>query len=271
MKRILLLLSLTGATWALTSTTASAQVTDTTSVKPQLNTAPPGVTPPPARSQYEVTRPAVPVPAPPPVDAPLPPQRPNAGSPSGLDFPTGSRASEQPKPLQRYFIYSNFGLGYSGFNGQSLFSFSVAPALGYRVTEKFAIGPGISYSYNRYGFDRYLQTQFGYPSSFSSNNLGVKVFAQYKVFSQFFIHAEYEVTRVQVPAVDNSGTRFVNFSRTATTPLLGAGYRQQFSDRAAADIVILYNFNDGIDPSGYPLSPYGQPEIRFNFLFNIGK
>ena len=56
-----------------------------------------------------------------------------------------------------------------------------------------------------------------------------------------------------------------SLSRSIESPLVGAGYRQQFSDRAAADILILYNFNDSFE------SLYPNPVIRFNFLFNIGK
>jgi len=49
------------------------------------------------------------------------------------------------------------------------------------------------------------------------------------------------------------------------TPLAGIGYRSQISNRAAADIVLLYNFQDNYN------SIYPNPVIRFNFLFNIGK
>ena len=287
MKKLLFLVSLAGATWCLAPTTARAQTTtDTTRTapptakpqlntgppgapapapapKPQLNTAPPGPPAQPARpqqGQYEVTRPAVPVAPPPPVNQPLPAPRPNQNSPSGLEFPAGSRASEQPKPLRRYFLYSNFGLGFSSIYGLTRFNISAAPALGYRVTDKFSIGPGISYSYSSLSF------QGGGPgSSLRMNSLGVKGFAQYMVYGDFFLHGEYEVTRAEVPFQDQSGNIFVG-KLTVKTPLAGAGYRQHFSDRIAADIVVLYNFNgNGLNDI------YGQPVIRFSFLYELGR
>ena len=289
MKKLLFLVSLAGATWCLAPTTARAQTTpDTTrtappaakpqlntgppgapapapapAAKPQLNTAPPGPPAQPARppsGQYEVTRPAVPVAPPPPINQPLPAPRPNPNSPSGLEFPAGSRASEQPKPLRRYFLYSNFGLGFSSIYGFTQFSFSAAPAIGYRVTDKFSVGPGISYAYNSYSL------QGGGPgSSIHTNSVGVKGFAQYMVYGDFFLHGEYEVTHAEVLFQDQQLNLYKG-NLTVKTPLAGAGYRQHFSDRIAADIVVLYNFNgNGLDDI------YGQPVIRFSFLYELGR
>ncbi|MCB2376913.1 hypothetical protein LGH70_04930 [Hymenobacter sp. BT635] len=264
MKRILMLTALSGALLGLAPTAQAQTDTTRTTVKPQLNTAPPGTTTPRPTQTQPAERPAVPVPAPPPVNAPLPPGQPSTNSPSGLEFPAGSRASEQPKPLRKFFLYSNFGLGYNSNGDVSQFNLSLAPAIGYRVTERFAIGPGISYSYTNYGFSQFLQ-QNGYPKNISSNNLGGKLFAQYIVLQDIgiFLHAEYEVTRAEYPDVDASGTQLITRSTVVQTPLAGAGYRQRLGDRAAADISLLYNFNDGINDI------YGQPVIRFSFLFDL--
>lgn len=249
--RFLLTATLSGAGF-LASGVAFAQRTDTTStVKPQLNTAPPGTAPRPTTPQPQ---PSVPVPAPTTEPANLPAQRPTSDNPSGLDFPAGSRASEQPKPFRRYFLYSNFGLSFNSYYGLSHFNVSAAPAIGYRLTERLAIGPGISYSYSSLSGSGY---------SVNTNSFGVKGFAQFIVFDQFFLHGEYEVTKAEVIFQDpNSGALFPG-KLTVQTPLAGVGYRQQFSDRAAADIVLLYNFNDGINDI------YGQPVIRFSFLFDL--
>lgn len=251
--RSLLTVALLGAGFSLAPATAHAQRTDSTStVKPQLNTAPPGTAP---RPSTPAPRQNVPVPAPAPTTEPLPAQRPTPDNPSGLEFPAGSKASEQPKPLRRYFLYSNFGLSFSSVYGFSQFSVSAAPAIGYRLTERLAVGPGISYSYNSYSTS-------GPGNSIRTNSFGVKAFAQYIVFDQFFVHGEYEVTKAEVLFQDANGYLFPG-KLTVRTPLAGVGYRQQFSDRAAADIVLLYNFNDGINDI------YGQPVIRFSFLFDL--
>jgi hypothetical protein len=268
--RFLLAAALTTGAGLALAPTAAAQRTDSTStVKPQLNTAPPGTAPrptsPPARPQDQ----AVPVPAPAPTNAPLPAQQPSSDSPSGLEFPAGKRASEQPKPLRKYFLYTNFGLGYSSFYGDGQFNASIAPALGIRLTEKLAVGPGISYSYTNVSYSDYNQQVNNYPPSVVANNVGLKVFAQYMVYKQFFAHAEYEVTRTNV-RYTYQGQQY-SFGQTLRTPLAGVGYRNEFSDRVALDIVGLYNFNSGLNPDGTSTSPYGQPEFRINLLVNLGK
>jgi hypothetical protein len=242
--------------------------------KPVLNTAPvvvpapaPVVTPAPVpvTPTTPVETPTSPTPAPTtPANADLPP--PDTYSPSGLELPEREqkrKALEQhAEQYTKMFVYSGIGLGYSSYYGLSNFNFSISPAIGYRVSDRFSIGPGISYAYNYYG----ASNGNGTSTSFNTSSFGVKGFAQLMVINQFFLHAEYEVTRAELLAVDNSGyLTGGKVTRSIQTPLLGAGYRSQISNRAAADIVLLYNFQDDYN------SIYPNPVIRFNFLFNIGR
>jgi len=268
LQRSLLTVFLAGA-GLLAAPTAFAQRTDSTTVKPQLNTTPPGTTPRPTPAPTAPTpRQQVPVPTPPPVDEPVP-ARPSTTSPSGLELPQRPGVAAPPPPLRKYFLYTNFGLGYTSFYGDGQFNASIAPALGIRLTEKLAVGPGISYSYTNISYSDYNQQVYGYPPSIVANNLGLKFFAQYIVYKQFFVHTEYEVTRTNI-RYTYQGQPY-EFNRTLKTPLAGVGYRNSFSDRVAADIVVLYNFNDGLNSDGSSTSPYGQPEIRLNLLINLGK
>jgi len=242
--------------------------------KPVLNTAPvvvpaPVVTPPPApvppTTPVETPATTTPTPAPTtPTNADLP--QPDTYSPSGLELPEREqkrKALEQhAEQYTKMFVYSGIGLGYSSYYGLSNFNFSISPAIGYRVSDRFSIGPGISYAYNYYGADNGR----GGSTSFNTSSFGVKGFAQFMVYNQFFVHAEYEVTRAELLAVDVNGyLTGGKVTRSVQTPLLGAGYRSQISNRAAADIVLLYNFQDDYN------SIYPNPVIRFNFLFNIGR
>lgn len=248
--------------------------------KPVLNTAPPGTAPTrpaPTRPPVDTTNvaPTIPVytpgqaaPAPAATPAPTAPAAlpaPSQDSPSGLELPGREQerkaAQQHAEQYTKLFVYSGIGLGYSSFYGYSNFNFSISPALGYRVSDRFAIGPGISYAYNHYGQDFGNGTN----SSISTSSFGAKVFAQFIVFDQFFIHAEYESTRAQFLVVDQFNRYQSTVSRTVQTPLAGVGYRSQISTRAAADIVLLYNFQDNNN------SIYPNPVIRFNFLFNIGR
>ena len=267
MKRYLLpLLLLTGAAFFPTHQAAAQE-------KPVLQSAPPGApVPAPPRPVDPVANPtpapAQPVPAPQPTQDPVP--QPTPDRPSGLDLPGSREAREAAKAeaaRTKFFIYSGFSLGYNSFfagNAQvSQFVIGASPALGYRVNDRLAVGPGITYSYSNNSVD-YGGNSAG--QTLKSNNFGVKAFAQFRVYEQFFAHGEYEVTRAKVLEYDsNNNPTGRSLSRSIESPLVGAGYRQQFSDRAAADILILYNFNDSFE------SLYPNPVIRFNFLFNIGK
>ena len=259
MKRYLLPLLLAAAA-SLTSLSAQAQD------KPVLNTAPPGPPPVPAR-------PAMPAPEPAPASETPPGQgvpgaQPTTTAPSGLELPERERerkaAQETAEKNTRFFIYSGFGLGYNSTYGTSQFDFSASPALGIRLNDRLAVGPGLSYAYTNIGFTNNKGQSIG---SLSTKSVGVKIFGQFQIFDQFLLHAEFENTRAQLLEVDPTRTFYTGrvLTRTVQTPLAGVGYRQQFSNRAAADILLLYNFQDDYNRI------YSNPVIRFNFLFNIGK
>lgn len=219
--------------------------------KPVLNTAPPGTPVPTAPAPVATPVPTTPAPV-------TTPDR-----PSGLDLPSNRDAKVagggSSGISQKLFLYSGFGLGFSSSNNVSQFSFSISPSLGYRITDRLAAGPGISYSYNNYGLPA------GYPGGdIKTNSVGVKAFAQFVVYQEFFIHGEYEVTRAQQLAIDPYGI-LTTSTKTVSSPLAGIGYRNQFSDRAAGDILVLYNFNETV------FSIYPNPVIRFTFLFNLAR
>lgn len=259
MKRYLLPLLLAGMA-ALPAHRAQAQD------KPVLNSAPP--TPPPAPPRTPEPAPA-PVPEQP-AAAPAPAPQPTPNSPSGLELPGREQArkaaQEHADQNTKLFIYSGFGLGYSSnlYYDGGAFNLSVSPAIGYRLNDRISVGPGITYAYTSQTFGS------NYPS-LSLNNIGIKGFAQIRVIDQFFVHAEYEVTKAELPLVDANNryvvanNKFLTGTRTVESPLGGVGYRSPLGNRAAADILLLYNFNDSFNNS-----IYRNPVIRLNFLFNIG-
>ncbi|MGI4875434.1 MAG: hypothetical protein ACRYFX_30130 [Janthinobacterium lividum] len=248
--------------------------------KPVLNTAPIVIpaptqpTPAPVPAPVDTTRrrPAKPTYTPPAgYDEPQQAQ-PNSTSPSGLELPGREQArkaaQEHADQYTKFFIYSGFGFSYNQnqyYDGGAL-NLSASPALGYRINDRVSIGPGISYAYTSQTFGK------GQPT-LSLSNFGGKVFAQVRVIDQFLVHAEYEVTSAQLPVVDaqnryllTSSNQFLTTKRTISSPLAGVGYRSQFSNRVAGDLLVLYNFNDSFNNS-----IYSNPVIRFNILVNIGR
>lgn len=238
--------------------------------KPVLNTAPPGPPPTPPRPTAAPTRAPEPQPAPTPEPRDAPAPQPTPDSPSGLNFPNRNlpqNDDQADRPQKKKFIYTNFGLGLSSSGELTQFNVSAAPALGFRLTEKLAVGPGISYAYSSFSLpdnSRYVLTANG-GKSINTSSVGFKAFAQYIVYKEFFVHAEYEVTNAQLVTQDSNTGYFSKVNRTVTTPLAGIGYRQYVGDNAAIDIVGLYNFDNTL------YSLYPGLVVRFSFLFNIGK
>jgi hypothetical protein len=197
---------------------------------------------------------------------------PTPDAPSGLDFPnrkaTKAGGAEDVPPTKK-FLYTNLGLGFSSNGGLNQFNVSAAPAVGFRLSNKFAIGPGISYAYSSFSLDgRAKRANLALNSrgdnSIKSNSIGLKAFAQYIVYKEFFVHAEYEVTNAELIDYDlNDG--YYKYKRTVTTPLAGVGYRSALGQKSAVDIVALYNFDNTI------YSLYPGFVLRFSFLFNFGK
>ena len=249
--------------------------------KPVLNTAPPGPPPAQPRSPEPAPAPAPAQEATPPRPEGVPNAQPTPDNPSGLNFPgrSGQQPASQTERVQtKKFLYSNVGLGLSSSAGITNFNASIAPAVGFRITDKFSVGPGISYSYNSYSLspEEFLYTygqtyptpngsltEFG-SNSLSSSSIGLKVFAQYTVYKEFFVHGEYEVTNAELAGYD-SQDYLVKIKRQVTSPLAGVGYRSYLGEKAAVDIVGLYNFNSSI------FSLYPPLVLRFSLLYNIGK
>ena len=273
MKRHLITLLLVGVAWL---PVQWAQAQD----KPVLNSAPPA-----PRAPQPQPVPATPAPQPATAPAPesqpapsTPEVAPSPDSPSGLNFPNRENTKAGGAEMTKKFLYTNLGLGYTSVSGISNFNASLSPAVGFRLNDKLAIGPGLSYSYNSYSLspEEFFKT-YGRPyptrlgsltasgaNSLSSSSLGIKFFAQYIVYQEFFLHAEYEVTNAQLAGYDNDNY-LVKINKTVTSPLAGVGYRSTLGDKAALDVVGLYNFGSSV------FSLYPGLNLRFSLLYNIGR
>lgn len=147
---------------------------------------------------------------------------------------------EQQTLLDRMFWGGSFGLQFGTYTNVSLL-----PVLGFRATETFWVGVGGVYHFQRYQRE-------------NLNNYGGRAFAQQQVFNNFLVHAEYE--HLSVEYFWNNGTGIADRRRQSKgIPMAGLGYRQRIGAKAAADILVLYNFNDT-----FP-SPYSNPVIRAGF------
>lgn len=120
----------------------------------------------------------------------------------------------------RFFTGGGFGLSFGNYTNIML-----SPILGYKITDWFAGGVGLTYIY--------------IGDSFSSETfLGKKVFLQGMIYKGIFGHVEYE--------------RFSSFNEkySVDATLGGAGYRQMISNKVGLDLMLLLNLNQ-TDHSAY--------------------
>ena len=140
-------------------------------------------------------------------------------------------------------IYFAGGGGFSTSSNQT--NISVFPQVGYKITDRYSAGVGITYQY----------VKIKQPIDASLSNFGWSVFNRFNVTRQFFAYAEFERLRFEY---------FTSFSPERTEKssfnslLVGAGYAEQLGGRASFNIMALYNVL--YDESEIP-RPYNSPWV----------
>lgn len=146
-------------------------------------------------------------------------------------------------PLKERIVVGG-GLGMS-FGSQQDF-LSIAPLIGYRVTERMMLGTGFTYRYTKYKY---------YSPAIKLIDYGVNPFARYTVFNGFFLQAEYEYLNYEFP---KTATETVRLGYNSF--LAGGGFIQPIGDKAAFYFTALYNFSYQQAQQGQ-YSPYTTPLI----------
>lgn len=142
--------------------------------------------------------------------------------------------------LQRVTLGGNFNLQFG-----TLTFIDVSPTFGYRFTDRFTAGPGITYRFLKYR---------GYEAS---STYGARVFARRRIGQQFFAQTEYESLNTEYYTGDPRRP----FTRTWVPGFfVGGGLFQPVGQRAAIIVSALYNLTyDALR------SPYNSP-----WNFNVG-
>ena len=170
-----------------------------------------------------------------------------------ISIPAFAQENEPPTTLaapaakapfwDHVFTGGNIGLQ---FGSQTIIE--LAPILGYKITDKFAMGVGFKYLYYKFKDSYY---------NYSTNIYGGSVFARHTIVENLYAHAEVEVLNMEVPEL----YRYTR--KNVTSVFLGGGYRQMLGERASANILLLYNVNESV------YSPYRNPVLRIGFGIGI--
>jgi len=154
---------------------------------------------------------------------------------------SGQEKKQGEVPRNRIIVGGGVGLQFG-----TITLIDVSPILGYKVTERFVPGIGLTYQY-------YKDTRW--VPEYETNIYGGSVFARYYLWQDLFAHAEYQILSYEKLINVYGEKERVNVPGL----LVGGGYRQWIGNNFAATIVILFNLNETID------SPYQNPIFRIGF------
>lgn len=149
-------------------------------------------------------------------------------------------ATAQNKLSDRIYFGGGGGLNVSSRQT----NISVFPQVGYKITERYIAGVGITYQY----------VSIKQPTNASLSNYGWSIFNIFSVTNQFFAYGEFErltfefFTDSSLERTDRTGYNSL---------LLGAGFSNSMGGRVAFNTVVLYNvLYDASEPG-----PYNSPWV----------
>jgi hypothetical protein len=141
----------------------------------------------------------------------------------------------------RWFYGGGIGLGFGDVT-----YFALQPLVGYRVSDRLAVGGSLIYRYrsdNRYGTD------------LSTNDYGASVFGRYAIAGPFFAQAELEQLSFEYVRANLTTAR-----TDATSLYAGGGISHPIGSNVNAFATVMYNLSyESQSPS-----PYSSPwVVRF--------
>ncbi len=148
----------------------------------------------------------------------------------------------------RIYFGGNLGLQFG-----TITNIEVSPLVGYRFTNDFSAGLGVTYIY--------LKTDYSNYPDFETNIYGYRLFARHNIQEQFYATAEYENLSLEFIRLND----FAKSREWVPGLFVGGGYFQPVGNRAGFNIAALYNvmYDD-------QKSPYNSPWVfRVGFTFGL--
>ncbi len=174
---------------------------------------------------------------------------------------------KKPAWKSRVFYGGNFGLALGNVT-----YIEIAPNIGYKFTERFDAGLGISYLYYKESIQYQVNSGNIQTWEYKSKTYGANVFADYMLFDNLeetlklnigsiIAHTEFERLNVNAYSYDAAGN-MINDGRTwINSFLVGGGIRQKLNERATVSLLVLYNLTEEA------FTPYSNPVFKINFSF----
>lgn len=145
-----------------------------------------------------------------------------------------SGKKEQVKFTDNLWYGGSINLGFASNAFSSIFSFGLAPMVGYKFTPDFSIGPRVGFTFSNYKFKNGSKVDNIALWDFSEG-----IFARYKFFNVVFAHVEYDINQKQYAFVDGSGN-LDKLSVNDSDAFVGLGYNSG-GGGFGSEIYIMYN------------------------------
>jgi len=170
-----------------------------------------------------------------------------------------SPASAQKNTESKFYFGGNLGLMFGTYT-----VIDISPLVGYKVTEKFHAGAGLTYTYFKYKEDGPVN---GSSFSYSTSIYGGSIFTRYFLAENLFLHAEDEMLSLELSdMIQYLNHRFVMKRQWLNSVLLGGGYRYGFGyDGPSVSISVLFRVNHEWED----FYPYQNPIIRIGLGFGL--
>ncbi|MFN3382341.1 hypothetical protein [Runella zeae] len=192
-----------------------------------------------------------------------PPVRQEEGPIKVMNEPPKKKPERAPSALDKLRLGGSIGPLSFG----TVTSIGVSPVAGYQVTDRLALGAGVTYQYTSIRYRSFGSTA-AYKESY--DNYGGRVFGMFNVFESINLNAEYETLNVQYRDYLSNGIARRKWINSA---LVGASYSTPIGGRfiKAFNIMLLYNlsYNSLVNPS-YPsenIYPTSSPLVIRAVLF----
>ncbi len=203
---------------------------------------------------------------------------------SGKSGKANYRDNTKKKGFDASRIIAGGGLG-AGF-GNSIFSFQLSPVVGYRISNRFSAGVGLSYQYVSYrNYRKLIDYQTGIIESRSPklSVISPNVWARFFVFDRFFTSmiGEYNFSNQTDYAWAQTGpmtVEKVKFNYSMPCLLLGVGYAQPVTRNSSFVVMAHYDvLQKATEKTVYDsrnnqfnvVSPY-YGTVDFRVGFNLG-
>lgn len=161
--------------------------------------------------------------------------------------PSKPKTQSEPSDVWDKLFYG----GDFSFQFGDLASFSISGALGYKFTPELRFGFDLTYQYAR-------NNRFTPP--YILKVVGGRIFSEYLLSPELFLHAEYEILNFKVTQDDR-----ILLDRIFTAPLVGAGYNYPISNFISIQAIILYNLDWDENVSIYQSPLVTRINFRYNF------